>query len=112
MIKNSKSRRLRKKLYLDEFSVLGFEISCQLNEVSNNELDSLLDCLIDELVARNLNIGGGGSHYSFGGFVTSSKRYASPSQKDADYIQQWLKSHSTIEKATVGELIDANYGDF
>lgn len=63
-------------------------------------------------MAKDLNIGGGGSNDSFGGFVTSNKRYGSPSQEDADDILQWLKNHSSIEEATVGKLIDANYGDF
>ena len=43
---STKSRRLRKKLYLDEFAILGFEFTCNLN-ATEEEFDLLLDELLD-----------------------------------------------------------------
>jgi len=56
---STKSRRLRKKLYLDEFAILGFEFTCNLN-ATEAEFDLLLDELLEFIDKRKLCIAGGG----------------------------------------------------
>ena len=63
-------------------------------------------------MGRNLNIGGGGSDNSFGGFVTSNERYGNPTENDKDYIFAWLNNHQAVIEVKLGDFVDANYGDF
>lgn len=109
-MRNIKSRRLRKKLYLDEFAVLGFEFSCTLNVNSADEFDSLLGQLVGFVESRELSMDGGGDTKLFTAFICSDHRYISVTNEDRAAITAWLNENSATENVTVGELIDANYG--
>ena len=108
MAKN-RSRRLRKKLYVDEFAVYGFEFFCRLNIEDASEHDSLLDEFIEFIESHGLVMGGGANAKEFEGFVVSEGRYDSPSEKDRKAIDSWLNSHPKCYEVKVGSLVDAMY---
>ncbi len=105
-----KSRRLRKKLYLDEFSVLGFEFSFDLNVDDEEGFNSLLDELIGFIEDRELSMGGGGNTKSFSALICSEHRYGSATNQDRDALTSWLQSKPSISNIVVEQLVDANYG--
>lgn len=107
---SNKSRRLRKKLYLEEFAILGFEFSCTLNSKTSEDFYSVLNQLIDFVESRELSMDGGGDTKLFTAFICSDHRYASATEADRDAVSAWLDAQENIEKITVGKLIDANYG--
>ncbi|HCM46713.1 MAG TPA: hypothetical protein DIS98_04160 [Colwellia sp.] len=105
-----KNRRLRKKLYLDEFAMLGFEFSCTLNAKDSNDFDSLLSQLVEFVESRELSMGGGGDNTLFSAFICSDHRYKSVTDEDRAAITAWLDENTAIDNVIIGELIDANYG--
>ncbi|MCL6416749.1 YggL family protein [Aestuariirhabdus sp. Z084] len=105
-----RSKRLRKKLYLGEFAVMGFEFTCRINLKEESEFDDLFDGLADLMAQRDLLVIGGGSEESFEGYVVSSERYQSTTEEDRKAVEQWLSAQSSISDATVAELTDAHYG--
>jgi len=105
----NKSRRLRKKLYLDEFAVSGFEFTCNLS-VTEEGFDTLLDQFLELIDERELCMGGGGGTKSFSAFICSDHRYGSATNQDRAEIELWLKSKENISNVIVGQLVDANYG--
>ncbi|PKG80746.1 hypothetical protein CXF85_21780 [Colwellia sp. 75C3] len=107
---STKNRRLRKKLYLDEFAMLGFEFSCTLNAKNSDDFDSLLSQLVDVVESRELSMGGGGDKTLFTAFICSDHRYKSATNEDLEAIIAWLDANEAIDNVTVGKLIDANYG--
>ena len=107
---STKNRRLRKKLYLDEFAILGFELSCTLDVKTSDEFDSVLNQLIDFIESRDLLMSGGGNAELFGAFICPNSRYASATNEDRDAVAAWLDENKSTKNVTVGELVDANYG--
>lgn len=107
---SNKSRRLRKKLYLDEFAILGFEFSCTLNAKTSDEFDSLISQLVDFVESRELSMVGGGNTTLFSALICSAHRYASATEEDRDSITAWLDKQQAISNIEVGKLVDANYG--
>lgn len=105
----TRKKRLRKKLYLDEFAVLGFEFSCEFELTQESEFDCLLDNFILFIESRELCMGGGGDIKSFNGFICSDHRYESASNDDRDAIKNWLDSNKTVTNIIVYPLVDANY---
>jgi uncharacterized protein YggL (DUF469 family) len=106
---STKKRRLRKKLYLGEFAVLGFEFSCDLNVDDEEGFDLLLDEFLEFIEVRDLCMGGGGNTKSFTAFIHSYHRYGSATAQDIDAITSWLEAKSNVSNVVVGQLVDANY---
>lgn len=105
-----RSRRLRKKLYVNEYTVYGFEVSVSFNDIDETTLDSFLDQVVDFVESNNLIIGGGGGVDVFDAFIYSKERYGSASEEDRNLVSEWLNSQAVVANADVGELVDANYG--
>jgi hypothetical protein len=108
-MKSNRSRRLRKKLYLEEFAILGFEVSCDLNLDNEEGFDVLLNEFLGFLDSRELCMGGGGNTNSFGAFICSDHRYGSASNDDKEAVVAWLGSNKAVSNVVAGELVDANY---
>ncbi|MCP5078102.1 MAG: DUF469 family protein [Psychromonas sp.] len=104
-----RSRRLRKKLYIDEFSVYGFEIIITFADFDENTFDAFLDEMVDFIESRNLIIGGGGGVDEFEAFVSSNERYGSASEDDRNAVSNWLEGRSVVQSVEVSDLVDANY---
>ena len=97
------SRRLRKKLRIQEFQELGFEIRVQFTainvQVSDSLLDDFLDCVVEP---RRLAFGGSLP----GGFICAASR-GSATEEDRHAVNKWLGSRPEIIAAEIGELVDA-----
>ncbi|AYF15583.1 TPA: YggL family protein [Vibrio parahaemolyticus] len=109
MAKN-RSRRLRKKLYSDEFTVYGFSVACDLSIGNTSEYDAFIDEFIDFVEARNLMIGGGASHNKFDCFVVAEGRYDSATEDDRAAIEKWFTNNPECTNVEVGVLVDVNTG--
>ena len=109
---HNKKKRLRKKLYLGEFTVYGFQFECKVNSNTEEELDKFLDDVIDLVESRELVVAGvgGGNSDNFDMFVCSSYRYGSVTEEDRNAFTKWLSNHSLVSEMTISELVDVNYG--
>jgi len=104
-----RSRRLRKKLFVDEFAVYGFEVTITFADFDENTFDAFLDEIVEFVVSKNLIIGGGGGVDEFEGFISSNDRYGSATEEDRNAVSSWLEGQSIIQSVEVSELVDANY---
>jgi uncharacterized protein YggL (DUF469 family) len=104
-----RSRRLRKKLYLDEFAILGFEFSCKIDEVSEEDYDAFFDAFADQAEKRDLFVSIDGQEHQFEGFVTAGNRYGSASEDDRKAMEETLAAFNIVSDVVVGPLVDAFY---
>ncbi|MGJ8691429.1 MAG: 50S ribosome-binding protein YggL [Thalassotalea sp.] len=107
---SQKSRRLRKKLFLSEFAVMGVELDCNLTCKEESELATIMDDFFIYLESLSLVISGGGDLTSFAGFISSHERYGSVTETDITSISNWLKNQSIVAEFNIGKLVDAYYG--
>jgi uncharacterized protein YggL (DUF469 family) len=107
----TRNRRLRKKLYLDEFQVKGFGLACQITSDDQDKLDAFFDGLITLIESRDLSIGGGGNEDKFQGYIIGGGRYDSATEEDREAVLQWLESQEIVSDCSVDGLTDAYYGD-
>lgn len=107
----TRTKRLRKKLYLDEFATYGFELECEFKpDASEESLSKLVDgFFIEAISTKGLAFGGGLSSKRLSGFIVSSKRYGSTTEADKSLLKAWLSAQAEVAKVEVGEIIDANY---
>lgn len=105
------NRRLRKKLYLEEFAVLGVEFSCLISKKSDASADMIFDTIIDLIESRNLFIDGSGSEKGVSGYITSKERYGSVTEEDISAIKAALEAMQNITDIKVAKLSDAYYGE-
>ncbi|WP_028023414.1 50S ribosome-binding protein YggL [Enterovibrio calviensis] len=102
---SQRSKRLRKKLYLDEFAVFGFVISLKLNTENDEELDAFIESLADFAESRHLLVAGGGMS-DIELVVGSALRYGSATAQDRESIKVWIDDRSEVELLELGELVD------
>lgn len=107
MAKN-RSRRLRKKLCVDEFQELGFELKIDYPEGTTDEaLEAFFIALITEAIEANGLCLIGGPEYAL---VCLEKRSSvSPEQRAA--VEAWLQGRSEPSAVEVSPLIDVWYPD-
>ena len=102
-------KRLRKKLYLDEFAVKGFEFSVSLASFNDDQFDSFFDALAEFIHSKNLEITGGGTQDKFNAYVASGDRYGSATDEDRTAVETWLNEQDGVSDVAVEALSDANY---
>jgi len=102
----NRSRRLRKKLCVDEFQELGFELNLTYAEgLDAGAVDSFLDAFLDEAIeAQGLGYVGGEDY----GFVCLGKR-GSVTEEQRSHVESWLKGRSELAEFTVSPLLDVWY---
>ncbi|MGR5450077.1 YggL family protein [Vibrio sp. PNB22_3_1] len=105
---DNKNRRLRKKLFLGEFAILGFDISCETDINDFDRYDAFVDDFIDYIDGLGLCFGGGGLEL-FEGFLCSIERYSSATEEQKAQVVAWLQARPEINSVKAGELVDANY---
>lgn len=108
--KTTRNRRIRKKLHLDEWAILGFEFSCKLAVASEVDYDAFFKSIAELVKIQHLYISLDNDSESFEGFVTSADRYGNASEEDRAAIEALLNSHSIVSEVKVGALVDAFYG--
>ena len=104
----NRSRRLRKKLCVDEFQELGFELNLEFKgDLSVEAIDAFLDQFLDEAMdANNLDYVGG---EGFG--LVCLAEHGSVTEEQRQAVEDWLKARSELAVVEVGPLIDAWYPD-
>lgn len=106
MAKHQRSRRLRKKLHLDEFQELGFDIETTLKEplVGTAEEDLLIAFVDGVIEPRGLIYGGGLAC----GYVCKAGG-GSATNEDREAVRDWLQARAEFSAVTVHDLSDAWY---
>lgn len=108
MIRSKLKRRLRKKYHLGEFQEFGFEVIVNFKkETDEIQFDKFWNEFIDEIEKNKLLCGGGGDYNSWQVFVTSERKFASPTTSDKERIKVFLENCLEIKSFQVGESIDA-----
>ena len=100
-----RSKRLRKKLRLEEFKEDGFAIGFRLSSnLSPKTKDEFWSSFLQFIESRRLAFGGGEE-----GYVTKFAR-GSATEDDRDAVRGWLEARPEVEHLVVGPLEDAWYG--
>ncbi|WP_438863874.1 YggL family protein [Neptunicella sp.] len=108
--KTSRNRRIRKKLYLDEFAILGFEFSCKLSGKTEAEYEQFFNSLAELINTQHLYMTFDNDSEWLEGSVTSADRYGNATEEDRSALQTLLNSSDIVSEVKVGELVDALYG--
>ena len=102
----NRSQRLRKKLCVDEFQELGFELNLDFKEdLSEEAIDAFLEAFIKEAMEANGLGYVGGDDF---GLVFKADR-GSVTEEQRAAVQAWLKGRSELTKIEVSPLLDAWY---
>lgn len=108
MIKSKLKRRLRKKFHLGEFQEFGFEVSVYFKKGTGEiQFDKFCHDFVGEIERNGLVCGGGGDYNGWQIFVTSERKFASPTSGDKESIRSWLENYSEVENCEVGDFLDA-----
>lgn len=111
----NRSRRLRKKLFLDEFQQLGFSVAFKLDpDLPRDQSEVLWDRFIEEAIeGNNLSCGGGGTwteaHFYVMPAYGPGHRSTTPQQRQG--VLDWLEANRAQGVVDYGAspLADANY---
>lgn len=111
VIKSKLKRRLRKKYHLGEFQEFGFEVIVNFKKGTGEiQFDKFWNEFIDEIEKNKLMCGGGGDYNSWQVFLTSEKKFTSPTISDKEIIKVFLENYLDVKSFEIGELKDAwNY---
>lgn len=102
----NRSRRLRKKLCVDEFQELGFELILNYREdLDELAADAFLQQFLKEAIEANGLIFIGCDEF---GMVCLGKRGSVTAEQRAA-VDAWLKGRSELDGYRIGELADAWY---
>ncbi len=107
MAKN-RSRRLRKKLMVDEFATFGFEVKCDFDHQVCEEHEQFFDDFIDFIESEGLLFFGGISVNYVEGFVFSQARYESPTEEHKAELKAWLEQKTQCSNIQISDFIDVN----
>ena len=110
MTHSKMNRRLRKKLYLGQFAIIGFEFSCSIDEMDETKVNNFFSELLSFLESNNMLFDGGGTKDNFGGYITSKLRYGSLTEADSETLKTWLSSNAGVKDIHLADLSDAIYG--
>ncbi len=102
----NRSRRLRKKLCVDEFQELGFELNLSFkDDLSEAVIDAFLEQFLrDAMTANGLGYVGGDDY----GLVCLAKR-GSVSEEQRAAVEAWLKGRDELTEVSLTPLIDVWY---
>lgn len=102
----NRSRRLRKKLCVDEFQEVGFELTLSYQENLEDEvIEAFLDQFEEDAIAANGLGYVGGDDY---GFVCLGER-GSVSAEQRELVDTWLKARKELSSYTISPLMDVWY---
>jgi uncharacterized protein YggL (DUF469 family) len=102
----NRSRRLRKKLCVDEFQEVGFELTLNYQEdLADEVIEAFLDQFEEQAIIGNGLGYVGGDDY---GFVCLGTR-GSVSAEQRAQVEAWLKGRKELSEFTVSELMDVWY---
>lgn len=101
----NRSTRLRKKLRVDEFKELGFDVAWRLkDDITSDELDSFIDKFFSEVIQTNgLGFGGEGDTLWHGLICTQKLGTCTDEQRSA--VESWLTDNGATQ-VVVSPLYD------
>jgi uncharacterized protein YggL (DUF469 family) len=107
---SSRSRRLRKKLYLDEFATQGFDLDFEFaQEMDADQLDAFIEEFMDGVIdANELAFMGSACAETIAGVVICKGRYDSVTAEQRQAVADWLSAHAAVKSCECGELTDTN----
>lgn len=109
LVAKNRSRRLRKKLYVDEFQELGFDVAWQFNEDTTSEqIDNFINDFFDEVIEPN-NLGFAGEGDTLWHGLICTKELGKCTDEHRDIVEKWLLGRGA-KSATVSELYDMWWG--
>ncbi|MCK0714924.1 50S ribosome-binding protein YggL [Chromohalobacter sarecensis] len=91
-----------------KFAVLGFALSCRLQEVSHEDASRFLDALEAQLESRGMIMGGGVDADRLDVFVLPRKD-ADATDSDRLALAEWLDRQPLCMEVAAGDWVDA-YG--
>ncbi|MDF0607177.1 YggL family protein [Neisseriaceae bacterium TC5R-5] len=98
--------RQRKKTRVGEYCELGFHLLAELNSVSDEQADALLDAWLDLVDAKGISFGG---HYDGHGKLEGVAFPVAAIKIDEalrSELLAWLQARSEVKSLEAGELID------
>ncbi|MGV3344789.1 YggL family protein [Enterobacteriaceae bacterium LUAb1] len=105
MARQQRSRRLRKKLHIDEFQELGFSVTWTFPEGTRAEqIDATVDALIKEVIEPGGLAFDGGGYLNWEGLVYL-QRIGQCTDEHREQIRRWLEGHN-VQAVAVSELFD------
>ena len=100
----NRSQRLRKKLCVDEFQELGFELNLDFKEgLDDAAVDAFLDAFLTEAMDGNGLDYVGGEDF---GLVCKATR-GSVTEEQRATVEAWLKARPELTRVEVSALLDA-----
>lgn len=101
----SRNRRLRKKLRVDEFQELGFDIAWKLADGTDSEgIDDFLSKFFSEVIEPNgLGFGGEGDTLWHG--IVCTQKLGKCTEEHRQAVEKWLKENGASAVA-VSDLYD------
>ncbi len=101
-----RSRRLRKKLQIDEFRLLGFALGFEILPAPGTKAyDDFWDAFMANAIEANALTMGGGSEDAF-----IMPEQGSATELDRTLVRDWLLLRSdVVANVVVGPLVDARY---
>jgi uncharacterized protein YggL (DUF469 family) len=101
----NRSRRLRKKLRVDEFQELGFDVAWKFKEgITMEEMDTFIDKFFDEVIEPNaLGFGGEGDVLWHG--LVCTQNIGKCTEENRKAVEQWLTDNGAMS-VSVSALYD------
>ena len=105
VIAKNRSRRIRKKLRVDEFQEFGFDVAWQLAEgINGEELDAFIDKFFSEAIQPNdLSFGGEGDALWHG--LICTQKLGSCTEEHKINVEKWLTDNGATS-VTLSPLYD------
>lgn len=100
-----RSRRLRKKMHIDEFQELGFTVNFSFAEgTSEEQIDSTVDALINEVIEPNGLAFDGSGYLQWEGLICLEK-IGKCTEEHQELVRKWLNERQ-LKDVQVSELFD------
>lgn len=91
----NRSRRLRKKMHIEEFQEMGFSVAWRFPEGTAVEtIDSEVDAFIDEVIEPNKLAFDGSGYLAWEGLIVSKKSVNAPKSSRLPYANGWKTANS------------------
>lgn len=101
----ARSRRLRKKLHIDEFQELGFSVSFRFPEgTSVEDIDQLMDKFVDEVIEPQGLAFEGSGYLHWEGLICLQK-LGHCTEEHRQLVSRWLEEQKLTE-VKVSDLFD------
>ena len=101
----NRSRRLRKKMHIEEFQEMGFSVAWRFPEGTAVEtIDSEVDAFIDEVIEPNKLAFDGSGYLAWEGLICKQEIGKCTEEQQAA-VREWLEDRK-FEEVRVSELFD------